>query len=70
MFEDFLSEFGSEISQELADEAEDSSMILLLGETGAGKSHFINTIAPGRCKESSRLESCKFRDVKRRERKD
>lgn len=52
-------DIGHDASQALQDEAEATSMILVLGETGAGKSHFINAIAPGTCETSPRLSSCK-----------
>src|SRR5579862_6146146 len=36
----------------------DAPAILVLGETGAGKSYFINTLAPGTAEVGNRLESC------------
>lgn len=36
-----------------------ASMILVLGETGAGKSFFIDKLAPGRVEIGHNLESCK-----------
>jgi predicted GTPase len=38
----------------------DAPTILVLGETGAGKSYFINTLAPGSAEVGDRLESCEF----------
>ncbi len=58
MLEDFDSEFGPGVGKELEQAATEASMVLLVGQTGAGKSHFINSIAPGSCKESARLGSC------------
>jgi predicted GTPase len=49
---------GEALSQEITAEAASTSMILIVGQTGAGKSHFINMLAPGSCQESARLESC------------
>ena len=50
---------GSEARRRLREEAERSTMILILGATGAGKSYFINTLKPGSCETSARLGSCK-----------
>jgi DNA replication protein DnaC len=60
MLEGFDFEFGPGVGKELERAAADASMILLVGQTGAGKSHFINSIAPGTCKESARLDSCMY----------
>ncbi|KIW85157.1 hypothetical protein Z517_00547 [Fonsecaea pedrosoi CBS 271.37] len=54
----FADEFGAEIGDAIQREAEETSMILLVGATGAGKSHFINSIVPGACATSARLGSC------------
>ncbi len=59
IFSELQEEVGESVSSQLKKEAEETSMILVIGETGAGKSYFINTIAPGSCKTSARLESCK-----------
>ena len=40
----------SKTKKRLEEEAESSTMILVLGATGAGKSWFINTLTPGSCK--------------------
>lgn len=53
--------FGKDAELQLIREAEQTSMIVLVGATGAGKSFFINAVAPGSCATSSRLASCKFR---------
>jgi predicted GTPase len=54
----FADEFGAEIGEAIQREAEETSMIVLVGPTGAGKSHFINSIVPGACTTSARLGSC------------
>ena len=38
----------------------DAPTVLVLGETGAGKSYFINTLAPGMAEVGNRLESCEL----------
>ena len=60
MLEDFDSEFGPGVGEELERAAAEASMVLVVGQTGAGKSHFINSVAPGSCKESARLGSCMY----------
>ncbi|OAP60218.1 hypothetical protein AYL99_05220 [Fonsecaea erecta] len=54
----FAEELGAEIGDAIQREAEETSMILVVGATGAGKSHFINSIVPGACVTSARLGSC------------
>jgi hypothetical protein len=56
---DFDFDFGPGVGAELAREAADASMILLVGQNCCwDESHFTNPIAPGSCKESARLDSC------------
>jgi predicted GTPase len=50
---------STDFLEDLEIEGTDAPMILLLGQTGAGKSHFINTLKPGSVKESAHLISCK-----------
>lgn len=47
------------ILEDLDIEGTQAPMILLLGQTGAGKSHFINSLKPGSVKESAHSVSCK-----------
>ncbi|QDS70179.1 hypothetical protein FKW77_006349 [Venturia effusa] len=48
----------SHVLEELGIEGSEAPMILLLGQTGAGKSHFINSLKPGSVKESAHSVSC------------
>lgn len=59
MYDELAEVFGPGAELELLREAEQTSMVVLVGATGAGKSFFINAVAPGSCVTSSRLASCK-----------
>jgi predicted GTPase len=49
----------SYILEELDIEGTQAPMILLLGQTGAGNSHFINSLKPGSVRESAHSMSCR-----------
>ncbi len=53
-----MTETNSHSNGESDTEGAKAHMILVLGQTGSGKSHFINKLAPGSCKESARAASC------------
>jgi predicted GTPase len=59
IYSELQQEVGESMSKQLKNEAEAISMIVVVGETGAGKSYFINAISPGSCKTSARLDSCR-----------